>query len=112
MPLFLLLSFGLAARTLADQPSAGQTSPDRPRPPGSKTPGSKTPGSKTAGSKTAGSKTCAGTTGRYDPIHLSLIHAATATQERPMADRLISADNHIDMTYCPPDLWSEAAPHN
>jgi predicted TIM-barrel fold metal-dependent hydrolase len=27
-----------------------------------------------------------------------------------MAERLISADNHIDMTYCPPDLWSEAAP--
>jgi predicted TIM-barrel fold metal-dependent hydrolase len=27
-----------------------------------------------------------------------------------MAQRLISADNHIDMTYCPPDLWSEAAP--
>ena len=27
-----------------------------------------------------------------------------------MADRLISADNHIDMTYCPPDLWSDAAP--
>jgi predicted TIM-barrel fold metal-dependent hydrolase len=27
-----------------------------------------------------------------------------------MAMQLISADNHIDMTYCPPDLWSEAAP--
>ncbi len=27
-----------------------------------------------------------------------------------MAQRLISADNHIDMTYCPPDLWSDAAP--
>ena len=27
-----------------------------------------------------------------------------------MALRLISADNHIDMTYCPPDLWSDAAP--
>ena len=27
-----------------------------------------------------------------------------------MAEALISADNHIDMTYCPPDLWSEAAP--
>lgn len=27
-----------------------------------------------------------------------------------MAERLISADNHIDMTYCPPDLWSDAAP--
>jgi len=33
-----------------------------------------------------------------------------ATQERLMAERLISADNHIDMTYCPPDLWSDAAP--
>ena len=27
-----------------------------------------------------------------------------------MAERLISADNHIDMTYCPPDLWTDAAP--
>ena len=27
-----------------------------------------------------------------------------------MNERLISADNHIDMTYCPPDLWSDAAP--
>ncbi|HEY0185198.1 MAG TPA: amidohydrolase family protein [Rhodopila sp.] len=27
-----------------------------------------------------------------------------------MAMQLISADNHIDMTYCPPDLWSDAAP--
>ena len=27
-----------------------------------------------------------------------------------MTMQLISADNHIDMTYCPPDLWSEAAP--
>ena len=27
-----------------------------------------------------------------------------------MPEALISADNHIDMTYCPPDLWSEAAP--
>ena len=23
-----------------------------------------------------------------------------------MPEKLISADNHIDMTYCPPDLWS------
>jgi len=29
-----------------------------------------------------------------------------------MAERLISADNHIDMTYCPADLWSSPAPHN
>lgn len=27
-----------------------------------------------------------------------------------MTDRLISGDNHIDLTYCPPDLWSDAAP--
>ena len=26
-----------------------------------------------------------------------------------MTERLISADNHIDMTYCPPDLWTDAA---
>jgi predicted TIM-barrel fold metal-dependent hydrolase len=25
-------------------------------------------------------------------------------------DRLISGDNHIDLTYCPPDLWSAQAP--
>lgn len=23
---------------------------------------------------------------------------------------LVSGDNHIDLTYCPPDLWSSAAP--
>jgi uncharacterized protein len=27
-----------------------------------------------------------------------------------MADRLISGDNHIDLTYCPTDLWSSQAP--
>ena len=27
-----------------------------------------------------------------------------------MHDRLISGDNHIDLTYCPPDLWSSQAP--
>ena len=27
-----------------------------------------------------------------------------------MQDRLISGDNHIDLTYCPPDLWSSQAP--
>ncbi len=26
-------------------------------------------------------------------------------------DRLISGDNHIDLTYCPPDLWSAQAPN-
>jgi len=27
-----------------------------------------------------------------------------------MFERLISGDNHIDLTYCPPELWSSAAP--
>jgi uncharacterized protein len=27
-----------------------------------------------------------------------------------LKDRLISGDNHIDLTYCPPDLWSSQAP--
>jgi predicted TIM-barrel fold metal-dependent hydrolase len=27
-----------------------------------------------------------------------------------MQQRLISGDNHIDLTYCPPDLWSAQAP--
>ena len=27
-----------------------------------------------------------------------------------MTERLISGDNHIDLTYCPPDLWSSQAP--
>ena len=27
-----------------------------------------------------------------------------------MHERLISGDNHIDLTYCPPDLWSAQAP--
>ncbi len=27
-----------------------------------------------------------------------------------MPERLISGDNHIDLTYCPPDLWSSRAP--
>src|SRR5260370_37483576 len=27
-----------------------------------------------------------------------------------MADRLISGDNHIELTYCPADLWSSQAP--
>ncbi len=27
-----------------------------------------------------------------------------------MAERLISGDNHIDLTYCPVDLWSSQAP--
>ena len=27
-----------------------------------------------------------------------------------MLHELISGDNHIDLTYCPPDLWSSQAP--
>jgi predicted TIM-barrel fold metal-dependent hydrolase len=27
-----------------------------------------------------------------------------------VAHQLISGDNHIDLTYCPPNLWSDAAP--
>ena len=27
-----------------------------------------------------------------------------------MQDRPISGDKHIDLTYCPPDLWSSQAP--
>ena len=27
-----------------------------------------------------------------------------------MSEQLISGDNHIDLTYCPPDLWSSQAP--
>ncbi len=29
-----------------------------------------------------------------------------------MPDKLISGDNHIDLTYLPPDLWSSAAPQS
>ena len=28
-----------------------------------------------------------------------------------MQDKLISGDNHIDLTYLPPDLWSSQAPN-
>src|ERR1700751_1735242 len=31
---------------------------------------------------------------------------------RAMQEKLISGDNHIDLTYCPTDLWSSQAPHN
>jgi len=27
-----------------------------------------------------------------------------------MTNGLISGDNHIDLTYCPPDLWSSQTP--
>src|SRR5271169_5055339 len=32
-------------------------------------------------------------------------------KERAMAEKLISGDNHIDLTYLPPDLWSSEAPN-
>ena len=28
-----------------------------------------------------------------------------------MPEKLISGDNHIDLTYLPPDLWSSEAPN-
>src|SRR5262249_7972891 len=31
-------------------------------------------------------------------------------KERGMYEKLISGDNHIDLTYCPADLWSSQAP--
>ena len=31
-------------------------------------------------------------------------------RERAMQHKLISGDNHIDLTYCPADLWSAQAP--
>ena len=30
--------------------------------------------------------------------------------KRAMSHELISGDNHIDLTYCPPELWSDTAP--
>src|SRR6266853_1689400 len=33
-----------------------------------------------------------------------------ANKERAMYEKLISGDNHIDLTYCPADLWSSQAP--
>src|SRR5207249_11642943 len=31
-------------------------------------------------------------------------------KESTMRYTLVSGDNHIDLTYCPPDLWSSQAP--
>src|SRR5260370_15153500 len=46
----------------------------------------------------------------YDiTIHVSL---RSEPEERLMPEKLISGDNHIDLTYLPPDLWSSQAPHN
>src|SRR4030095_14482220 len=33
-----------------------------------------------------------------------------SSKERAMQYTLVSGDNHIDLTYCPPDLWSSQAP--
>src|SRR5260370_38206232 len=32
-------------------------------------------------------------------------------EERLIPEKLISSDNHIDLTYLPPDLWSSQAPN-
>src|SRR5271169_7213825 len=37
-------------------------------------------------------------------------HLCVRQQERVMQEKLISGDNHIDLTYLPPDLWSSEAP--
>ena len=56
---------------------------------------------------------------RHDGGAASLAHVRSmglalaiqeVSEERLMVEKLISADNHIDLTYCPPDLWSEQAP--
>src|SRR5262245_8927341 len=36
---------------------------------------------------------------------------AEEQEESVMQEKLISGDNHIDLTYCPADLWSSAAPN-
>jgi hypothetical protein len=33
-----------------------------------------------------------------------------SSKERTVQYSLVSGDNHIDLTYCPPDLWSSQAP--
>jgi predicted TIM-barrel fold metal-dependent hydrolase len=33
-----------------------------------------------------------------------------SSKERAVQYTLVSGDNHIDLTYCPPDLWSSQAP--
>src|SRR5208282_3714180 len=48
--------------------------------------------------------------GRY-PVAAWLQPAADREgARRAMQQRLISGDNHIDLTYCPADLWSSQAP--
>src|SRR5690242_1757191 len=34
-----------------------------------------------------------------------------STRKSTMPEKLISGDNHIDLTYLPPDLWSSEAPN-
>ena len=41
----------------------------------------------------------------YSPCNFTF-----GAEERGLRYRLISGDNHIDLTYCPPDLWSSQAP--
>src|SRR6516162_8436512 len=38
-------------------------------------------------------------------------HLAEGARGAAMAEKLISGDNHIDLTYLPPDLWSSEAPN-
>jgi hypothetical protein len=44
----------------------------------------------------------------YDTVSTSL---RREQEERAMQEKLISGDNHIDLTYLPPDLWSSEAPN-
>src|SRR5690349_19285876 len=63
--------------------------------------------------------TVPGASARYRPLSVARIvgraYDARSTfprreqQERVMAEKLISGDNHIDLTYLPPDLWSSEA---
>src|SRR5262249_51802524 len=46
----------------------------------------------------------------FDTASESALTPAYPYKEGAMAERLISGDNHIDLTYCPPDLWSSQAP--
>ena len=46
---------------------------------------------------------------RYAPETNNIL--AQAQEEHVMPEKLISGDNHIDLTYCRPDLWSSAAPN-
>ena len=41
---------------------------------------------------------------------VSLRCSARTAKESAMQYNLVSGDNHIDLTYCPQDLWSSQAP--